>query len=179
MNIFYLHDDPAVAAKAMTNKHIIKMIVESAQLLSTAHRVCDGYPVQILSKSGAKLTRYKYPVPETDEILYKSTHINHPSALWTREASENYIWLYQHFIALCQEYTLRYNKKHKTEDLLADILFYVPANMRIANLTPIRCVISNQTYMFDNDPVKSYRAYYEAEKLKTEEDWQRYRSVIR
>jgi len=50
MNIFYLHESPIICAKLMSNKHIIKMIIESAQLLSTAHRVLDGREEIILSK---------------------------------------------------------------------------------------------------------------------------------
>jgi len=85
MNIFYLHTDPTVAARAMTNKHIVKMILESAQLMSTAHRVLDGTPYTRLSKSGARLKRYHHPLP-----LYEATHINHPSAVWVRESGRNY-----------------------------------------------------------------------------------------
>ena len=79
MNIFYLSEDPNQAAKYMYNKHVVKMILESAQLLCTAHIISDG---------------------ESADVPYKATHKNHPSAIWARESVSNYIWLYDHMIAL-------------------------------------------------------------------------------
>ena len=69
------------------------MILEYAQILSTAHRVLDN---------------------NNNEGLYKATHINHPSTIWARTTSENYKWLYDLFLSLLDEYTFRYNKFHST-----------------------------------------------------------------
>ena len=93
MNIFYVDSDPAVAAQSLCDSHVVKMILESAQMLSTAHRILDD-------------ANYDW--------LYKSSHINHPCNKWIRLSGENYNWLYLHMIALGQEYTIRYKKKHKT-----------------------------------------------------------------
>ncbi len=108
MNIFYTDSDPKIAAQNMVDRHVVKMILESAQLLSTAHRLIDS---------------------ESEDILYKSTHINHPSSIWTRENSANYDWLYEHFIALGEEYTHRYSRKHLTIEKLGEILKTTPKNI--------------------------------------------------
>ena len=173
MNIFYLDHDPIVAAKAMTNKHVVKMILESAQLMSTAHRVLDGEPYIKRSKSGARLTRYTH----SNESLYQATHINHPSALWVRESKSNYDWLYKHFLALNNEYTERYHKTHASLTKLGAVLAHSPRNIPNVGLTPIRIAITN-TKWHRKDPVESYRAYYIGEKLHTIQDQDRYLNVL-
>ena len=114
MNIFYLHNDQHECAKMHPDKHVVKMILEYAQLLSTAHRFLDGIQVIGLSKSGRKQTRYELP-DRRDSVLYRSTHINHPSAIWVRQSQENYKWLHRLLVELCKEYTYRYDKVHKVE----------------------------------------------------------------
>ena len=89
MNIFYLARDPEIAAQMMCDKHVVKMILESAQMLSTAHRVLDGD--EYANSHG----------------LYKMAHKNHPSTIWVRSSVKNYMWLYDHMIALMNEYTHR------------------------------------------------------------------------
>lgn len=160
MNIFYLSDSPITSARAMTNKHIVKMILESAQLLSGAHHILDGED-----------SPFK-------EELYKLTHQNHPSAVWIRESYQNYMWLYEHFVALCEEYKIRYKKTHKTETVLKDILVHTPMRIPYTSRTPIRIAISNPDHHRPN-PVESYRVYYEAEKLSVPEDIERYYNIIR
>ena len=99
MNIFYLHEDPHKAAKYQYNKHVVKMILESAQMLCTAHHHFDN----------------------GDNVPYKKAHYNHPSTIWVRENSLHYDWLYEHFVALQGEYHRRYGKTH-----LAFSKCYVP-----------------------------------------------------
>ena len=94
MNIFYLDEDPRQCAEWMVDKHIVKMILETAQLLSTAHRVLDGIE-SIDTSSGRKKKVYKLN-DDRDLVLYSATHINHPSALWARQAEEQYHWLVEH-----------------------------------------------------------------------------------
>ena len=159
MNIFYLHDCPMVSAKAMTNKHVVKMILETAQLLSTAHHVLDD------------------TISPFRDILYKKTHQNHPSAIWVRESHENYEWTYEHFVALCDEYTKRYGKIHATEKKLKDKLYHLPLNIPLKKRTPIKLAITNKDYHLSN-PIDSYRTYYTHEKLHTDIDTQRYHSVL-
>jgi hypothetical protein len=173
VNIFYLDRDPVVAAKAMTNKHVVKMILESAQLLSTAHRVLDGTPTTQYSKSGARLLRYSHP----NDLLYKSTHINHPSAIWVRTSSSNYGWLYNHFVALCQEYTSRYGKVHATELRLRAFLATPPTALTSTKHTLMPCAMPDE-YVIKGDPVRSYRDYYKGVKLHDIDDIARFSSVL-
>jgi hypothetical protein len=174
MNIFYLDHNPNIAAQAMTDKHVVKMILESAQLLSTAHRVLDGEPVIELSTNGRRLTRYSHPT--LDDVLYKSTHINHPSGVWVRESKDNYLWLYTHFLALCTEYTKRYNKIHASYIKLADVLSSPPFNIASTLFTPIKLAMPIPYHL--PDPVESYRMYYEAEKLVIPNDINRYQKIL-
>lgn len=141
MNIFVVDDNPTNAGKMLCDKHVVKMILESAQLLSTAHRVLDD---------------------EVPDIFYKKTHVNHPCAIWTRETSGNYYWLYFHFMSLCDEYTYRYRKKHLTDTKLSYPLMSAPKNIKRDNVTDFSLCMPDE-YKSD-DPVKSYRNYYIGEK---------------
>ena len=95
MNIFYLHPDPYEAAAYHYDKHKVKMILEAAQMLCTAHRMYN----------------LDY---ECEDIPYKKAHVNHPSTVWARQSGQNYYWLYHYMIALGDEYTKRYGKTHLT-----------------------------------------------------------------
>ena len=97
MNIFYLDRDPVIAAQMHCDRHCIKMILESAQMLSTCLRQ-HGY--------------------DGEEYIYGSTHLNHPSTIWTGKTLANFEWVLSHAFALCREYTARYGKFHKSEDIL-------------------------------------------------------------
>jgi len=177
MNIFYIHKDPEIAAQAMTDKHVVKMILESAQLLCTAHRILDGHEVIVKSKNGHNLKKWEHDNDSYNDILYRSTHINHPSAIWVRESSANYNWLYEHFIALGAEYQRRYGRTHKSIDSLRFILASPPRNIKHKEQTPMRVAITNQQW-HKSTPIESYRTYYIKEKLKTEKDTARYNEVI-
>ena len=142
MNIFYLHPDPVVCAIQHCDKHVVKMILEYAQLLSTAHHWVDGNP---------------------SVDCYKATHKNHPSAVWARENRSNYQWLWQLLDNLLQEYTLRYGKTHKTESsgvFLA--LKTLPCDLPGGKFTdPPQCM---PDYCKADDAVIAYRNYYIREK---------------
>jgi len=176
MNIFHIHEDPKVAASAMTDKHVIKMILESAQLLSTAHRVLDGEEYTDYSKNNRKIKRWNHP--KLHDVLYKSTHVNHPSTIWCRESKQNYIWLYNHFISLCDEYTKRYNKIHSVDIRLREVLKELPKNIPNRELTEFRCAISNKDYIVESNPIQSYINYYIGDKLKTDKDKERFYKII-
>ena len=177
MNIFYLHDDPVIAAKAMTDKHVVKMILESAQLLSTAHRFTHGTLYTEKSAAGRNLKRYRLADDFLESRLYKATHINHPSAVWVRQSKDNYRWLYDHFLALCEEYTARYGKTHATQSLLETALSYIPSLPDVPQ-TPILLAIADTKHHVAGNPIQSYRNYYIAEKLKTAKDVERFYSVL-
>ena len=86
MNIFYLDNDPMTCAQMHNDKHVIKMILETCQLLSTAHRIIDGVETMAKSKTGRNVKRWIIPDKYThgkvklNDVLYSATHVNHPSA---------------------------------------------------------------------------------------------------
>jgi len=160
LNIFYLDENTKACAEMHVDKHVVKMVLEYAQLLSTAHRVLDGIQSIGLSASGRKQTRYVLP-DSRESLLYSATHVNHPSAVWVRQSAANYMWLSNLLVELCKEYTYRYGKVHKAEreglvKMLHDI---VPDNIPLTTFTeptpamPEECVIPNDTLM-------SYKNYY-------------------
>jgi hypothetical protein len=129
MNIFYLDNDTRVCAEMHNDKHLVKMILEYAQLLSTAHRILDGTEYTRLSKTGRKQTAYGLP-DDREPVLYSATHINHPSAVWCRQSAANYVWLQNLLESLCLEYTYRYGKVHKVQGSgLSDALQKLPTNI--------------------------------------------------
>ena len=159
MNIFYLNDDPVKCAHDHVDKHVVKMILEYAQLLSTAHRILDGVESVGLSKTGRKQTRYVLP-DDRESILYSATHINHPSAVWCRANLENYLWLHSLLVALCAEYTYRYGKIHKCQDTgLVDALQNSPSNIPVGEFTQPTPAMPDEAKV-ENDSIQSYRNYY-------------------
>ena len=161
MNIFVLDEDPVLAAQYHCDKHVVKMILESAQLLSTAHRVLDGDLGHKFSKSGAKLKDYILPDARQD-LLYKASHTNHPCALWVRETDCNYMWLCALFLALGDEYTYRYNRIHLSIGKLADILLCLPNNIKQGLCTPFVQAMPDECK--NADVVTAYRTYYKTHK---------------
>ena len=146
MNIFYLDENPEVAAQMHCDKHVVKMILESAQMLSTAHRVIDG---EVVGDSKG---------------LYKTAHKNHPSTIWTRTNNENYEWLWTLMYALMKEYGRRYKKHHATERLV-HLLWEHPINITQGEFTPPpQCM---PDYCKDNNStVQAYRNFYILEKSR-------------
>lgn len=145
MNIFYFDECPIKSAQAQPDKMLVKMPLETAQMLSTAHRVLDGDKYADKHK------------------IYKAAYVNHPCTIWARETSGNYSWLYAHFIALCKEYEHRYYREHLSYTKLAEPLSRVPENIKIARQTPIALAMPDQ-YKEPDDPILSYRQYVIAEK---------------
>lgn len=157
MNIFYIDPDPTKCAEQMVDKHVVKMILETAQLLSTAHRMIDGVEYVGSTKTGRKVKRWKLDDPRKDDIIYQATHVNHPSAVWCRQSNNNYNWLYCHFEALLKEYTYRYGKQHKCTEL-APYLRNPPKAINVGPFTPVTPAMPDE-YKADNS-VDSYRNYY-------------------
>lgn len=162
MNIFALSICPEESAQMMCDKHVVKMIVETAQLLSTAHRILDGEQYTDKTVNGRSIKRWRHPNHNLESSLYKASHVNHPSAVWARECNNNYIWLQCHFEALCSEYTYRYHKKHLTEEKLVDILSHVPNNIQRTKFTPIPQAMPDKYK--SSHFVDAYRSYYVGEK---------------
>ena len=143
MNIFYLHSNPAKAASYFYDRHKVKMILESAQMLCTAHHV------------------YGNP----DDVPYRQAHLNHPSTIWARESRPNYFWLYEHMIALGQEYTKRYGKIHTTIDKCRFALSFCPDGITSEQFTePPQCMPDE--YKVPGCSITAYWNYYEQDKYK-------------
>jgi len=138
MNIFVLDPDPEVAARQQCDKHVVKMILESAQLMAAACILHGG------------------------DSPYKLTHKNHPCSIWARETRANYEWLLTHHIAMLDEYTLRYGKVHKTQEHLD---YWLRGVMLIpeGELTPFAQAMP-EDIRIPGDPVQAYRNYYTQEK---------------
>jgi hypothetical protein len=165
MNIFILDEDPAIAARMHCDKHVPKMIVESAQMLSTAHRLLDGEEYTALSKSGKRMVKH-YRLPEHDDVIYKAVHAKHPCTIWTMESAQNYIWHYKLFKELASEFKYRFHKTHRSWQLLKDILYPTPVNIPWFNkLTPpAKAMKAYPDIMAIDDPVEAYRKFYKADK---------------
>jgi len=143
MNIFYLHSDPVTCAKWHCDKHVVKMILEYAQLLSTAHHEVDGTP---------------------SVNCYKSTHRNHPSAIWARANRKNYRWLWRLLDATATEYTHRYGKVHATKlKGIVNSLEYCPYELREgSDMTPMPQCMPDEYK--DQSSIQAYRNYYLGDK---------------
>lgn len=165
MNIFFLHQSVSTCARHHVDKHCVKMILEYAQLLSTAHRVLDGVEREALSKSGRRQKLWSLDDPRLDSTLYKATHANHPSAIWCRQSTQNYIFLAALLRCLCKEYTHRYGKIHRVEQLGMPKLFLtnIPKALKPVGFTEPTPAMPDK-YKVEGDSVASYRNYYHGDK---------------
>ena len=161
MNIFYLHEDPIQNAKWHIDKHIVKMPIEYAQLMSTAHRLLDGEMYIGKTAIGRNIKRWRLH-DEREDILYKASHINHPSAIWVRESIENYFEMYKLYMAVLAEFTNRYGKIHgSSKPSIA--LIRPPSNIPMVKGTQLpQCM--PEICKVKNNPILAYRNYYIVEK---------------
>ena len=166
MNIFYLDSDPKTCAQYHVDKHVVKMILEYAQLLSTAHRLLDGQEV-VSAANNRKKKIWVHPDVDLDATLYKATHINHPSAKWCRHSLSNYQWLFDLWVNLLDEYTHRYGKEHASIRLLST-LSKAPKNIDFFEpfcapwrAMPDECKLDRSVKDYT---IKSYQKYYNVHK---------------
>jgi hypothetical protein len=139
MNIFYLDECPKKSAQLQYNKHVVKMILESAQMLCTAH----------------------HHYGNGENVPYKKAHYNHPSTIWVRQNSIHYDWLYDHMIALGNEYTKRYGKTHLSIIKCKDLVYLPPGIPTVMFNQPPQCMPDEYK---DKCSVQAYWNYYIAEK---------------
>ena len=142
MNIFLLDTDTRKCAQYHCDKHVVKMILETAQLLCGVHHMTDQV---------------------TDQVPYKLSHKNHPCAIWSRESLSNYLYLCDLGLELCREYTYRYGKRHKSQDVIEWCVTNKP-NICDKEFTEPALAMPNE-YKVDS-VVESYRNYYIGEKSK-------------
>lgn len=153
MNIFVLDTDVVKCAQYHLDKHCVKMILETTQLLNNA-----------------LIFHNKFYVP-----IYRETHKNHPASIWARTSRDNFDWLSRLGLELCKEYTYRYGRRHRCHGMLEDLAYgkaFVPAGA----MTPFAKCMPDQ-YKVD-DAVQSYRNYYHGDKAyiarwkgRTKPDW--------
>jgi len=143
MNIFFLDENPKLSAQYHVDKHVVKMILETAQLLCGVHHMTDQVP-----------TKYR---PSNDQVPYKLSHKNHPCAIWARESLSNYLYLCELGLELGKEYTYRYGKKHKSIDVIEWCIVNKP-NIPDIGFTKPSMAMPDE-YKVDS-VVESYRNYY-------------------
>ncbi|MDD3207045.1 MAG: hypothetical protein GX816_00475 [Erysipelotrichia bacterium] len=139
MNIFYLDPNPTIAARYHVDKHVVKMILESAQILSTVHHI-NASDKRILDN------------------IYRPTHYHHPSTIWASQNKNNYRWLFLLFAALLDEYTFRFGKTHKSSTLI-DFLKEPPESLSDDPFFPPTPAMEDE-YLINGDSLLSYRNYY-------------------
>lgn len=161
MNIFFLDRDPRIAATYHNDKHVVKMILESAQLLSTAHRVLDGQITAGKSKAGRNVKRYILN-DSRENVLYQAGHVNHPSAVWVRSNMDHYRWVHDLLYFLIGEYKYRYNDKDHACQKLQNDLLDCPHNIPIVDWEDPPLAMPDECKV--GSAVDSYRNYYMTKK---------------
>ena len=141
MNIFFLDDDIKKCAQYHCDKHVVKMILETAQLLCGVHHVIDQV---------------------TDQVPYKLSHKNHPCSIWTRESLTNYLVLCELGLELCYEYTYRYGRRHKSQEVIEWCVTNKPNICDKGYTEPPKAMPDE--YKVDS-VVESYRNYYRGAKV--------------
>ena len=148
MNLFFLHANAIIAARSQCDKHIVKMLLETAQILSTA---CKEYNI-------------------SHEALYKPTHRNHPVVKWTMYSRGNFEWVLYHGTAICKEYTRRYKRVHKSENVIRKVWsLYTSIKFPSTKFTiPVKCMPEECKIEGDtlDSVVQSYRNFYNIKKSR-------------
>ena len=138
MNIFMTDPCPQISAYNLCDKHVNKMIIECAQMLSTTHRLYDN--------------------DYADKMcMYKSTHVNYVPTIWCRESLENYNWVYAHMIYLGEMYELKSGKVHKTIRILAEALKDAPPSIVSKGLTQMAPTMPDEIKVLDMNLYDKYK----------------------
>ena len=137
MNLFVLDQDPKIAAAHNCDRHVIKIILEAAQMLGTAHRIVNH------------------------DSRFKAIYANHPVTMWVRASRENYIWTTTHALGLCNEYTRRYLREHTTQEKILWFHENIPTFTK-RSLTPFAQAMPDDCK--SDDAVEAYRKYYKLHK---------------
>lgn len=163
MNIFFLDKNPQKCAEFHCNKHISKMVVELGQLMCTTRHLLG----------------------DKSHINYRKTHEFHPIQNWLKSNPHHYYWTLALGFALCNEYSYRYEKKHKTEKVMEEcrnsffggnIPHFSSATTsdlsfddceRVYNLCSVPALAMPDEYKVEGDAIQSYRRYYALNKYFT------------
>lgn len=161
MNVFYLDKDPVKCAQYHCDKHVVKMITEYAQLLSSAHRLLDGEHYFTYSKNNRRISRWSLP-NEKEEKIYSVFGRNHPITRWVCSNIEIYTFLYLLFVELEKEYEARYGRVHKAFSKTNEVLSLPPKNISVEKF--FEPPLAMPDYCKIGSAVESYREYYRKEK---------------
>jgi hypothetical protein len=142
MNIFYINENPIIAARELADDHVRKMQIESAQMCSVAHWVTGS------------------------TAPYKQSHTNHPSTKWVRESIQHYRWLISHGLEICSEFEKRYGKPHKTKDVLEWLKENEPNIPDNGFIDPPMCMPDE---FKQQNTVQAYRTFYIKDKVKVKQ----------
>lgn len=145
MNIFVLDSNQKKAAQMHNDKHIVKMILETSQLLCSVHHAIN-------------IDDEEY----RENIPYRMAHKNHPCSIWARDCKENYMWLQKFGVELFKEYNYRYEKHHKSYDVIKWCGENIPDLKSKGDITRFALAMPDECKV--NDAVKSYRNYYRIHK---------------
>lgn len=137
MNIFVFDERPEVCARQHCDRHVVKMVLETAQILCTVQHLAGNSPP------------------------YRKTHANHPCVHWATESEANYRWLVALGRALADEYTYRYGRRHKSQDVIEWCAEREPELPPIPR-TKFALVMPDEYRL--SSPEESYRRYFCAEK---------------
>jgi len=147
MNIFYINENPTIAAQQLADDHIRKMQIESAQMCCTAHWETGG------------------------EAPYKRAHKNHPSTIWVRQSIHHYRWLVKHGLEICNEFEKRYGKSHATKTVLQWLEQNEPILPDNGFIEPPQCM--PEEFKKENT-IEAYKNFYINDKIKIKKlDWKK------
>jgi hypothetical protein len=160
MNIFVLDRNQELCAQYHNNKHIVKMILESTQLLSTAYYEYGPVSSFAVSENESIIFYNNQKIEGFPRLsFYKPTHRNHICAKWARSTQQNWEWLLKLGKELCKEYTFRFKKTHSCESIL-EWMELNPPKLKDDKLEEFVCAMPKVYYETVENPIISYRLYY-------------------
>jgi len=191
MNIFFTDKCPIQAANNLSDIHIVAMIRETAQMLSTAHRTLDGENINgvsivrrnyndtsseyIKKKSIKILTSFdeRVQIKNSKKLvslnIYMTTHINHPSTIWARTNNAAYKWLLTHWEEMNRIYTTKTGNVHGSL-ILRPYLSNVPININQDDNLPVMPMCMPDEYK-QNCPIEAYKSFYISKQDKMKMKW--------
>lgn len=164
MNIFVLDRDPIKAAEYHCDRHCCKMIIEHTQMLAAAyyHTIGISRKKEISEKQqlvDSLFEGFPRKRPDGSDHPYGISHYNHPCTIWTRESIENWNWLHECTVELCNQFKLRWSGKEHSIKAILDWMLIKKPNLQSKGLTKFATAM-NESFI-SQCPIESYRKYYE------------------
>jgi hypothetical protein len=170
MNIFVLDENPVKAAEYHCDKHVVKMILEAGQMMCASHwlHLLDNYYEGDMSDFRRVKDMQSWLFENTHPLErppWKMSHIRHPCTVWTNNSLSNYFWHFELGKSLCQEYTKRYGRVHKSEIVIDWLGKNSPRLMTDKGLEKF-VICMKEEYKISDDPIECYRNYYIKDKVR-------------